>query len=443
MKTEPLTMPEHSPQKRTRWLLWAGLGGVLLICLVLAYLLYTSQGFHDVGVVDNPLEYSASQDGLFDIAVYEGQRVEAGTYLGSVDGAALKERLATLERQLVPLELALPLEYGGYTGVSGQKEVAPFSDEALRQAVEAEKTAREAVQKASAWEAKRGLEARKYLQRHYQGQVGQEQLETVRGQHAQAQSLLSEAKKMFEIVSLERAGIEKERARIRLIQEESGLEAVPVEVRIKEYEIQKAKRDKARAEYEQSVFFSPSLAVVVGAYAASGQHVEQGQPLLTLRPLSDFSVTVTALTSRHYAKNLLVGGDCTLDIPTYSSRPLQGIITAIVPQESGWRSILPEALRWSRVYITSLSGVQNTPLPSDAKVIIQYTPALAPQPAPTLNSRSVRSPDSLLKDVPVMTDTAGAPSALDNASSVLPTMDNDTFTPAPVITNTPSIKGER
>lgn len=301
----------------------------------------------------------------------EGQYVETGAYLGSVDGAALREQLAEMEQKLAPLELALPLEYGGYTGPSGKKEPVAFSDEALRKAQDKEKKARDALNLASQEEGRAGVEKRRTMQLYNQGKASKDKVITTREALERAKALVAVHVKEFETMSLHRAAIESERNRIRRIQAESGLAAVPVDVRVKEYEKLKAQRDSLQAQYKASVFFALAPSVVIRIQAENQTPVEQGQAVMKLRPTHGYTLLVKARVSRFTGASLRVGESCEVVIPSYSQETLTGTIVSLVPVEGGWRRVLPEELRWTQVYMEVPIVHQGPPIAADMAVRVQ------------------------------------------------------------------------
>lgn len=370
-----IAMP--SPRKKrlnSRIVLFA-LGFGAILCCALLYSFYTLQGFHGSRIIDPKLDFFAARAGVVDLAVQEGRHVAAGDYLGSVEGAALRKQMAALEQRLAPLEMALPLEYGGYVGHSGHKDVVASSDEGLRRAEEKEKSAREHLNAVSLEETRAQVASRKAQQQFYKGAITEQALKTTQDRAKASKARVEEATRQFTEVSLARAALEKERNRIRFIQEESGLAAVPADVRVKEYEVLKAEHDTLKRLYAQSVFFAPSAAVVTAVQVENQSIVEQGQPILSLRPTHGFTLIVTSRVSGLASRALQTGDVCEVEIPSYGGDVLEGTITALVPVEGGWRSILPESMRWVTVYIDvplPYQGHEGAPLASNASVTIRF-----------------------------------------------------------------------
>lgn len=401
MNAPHISMP--SPRKKrlkSRIVLFA-LGFGAILCCALLYSFYTLQGFHGSRIIDPKLEFFAARAGVVDLAVQEGRQVAAGDYLGSVEGAALRKQMATLEQRLAPLEMALPLEYGGYVGHSGQKDVVASSDEGLRRAEEKEKLAREHLNAVSLEESRAHVASRKAQQQFYKGAITEQALNAAQDTAKASKKRVEEATRQFTEVSLARAALEKERNRIRLIQEESGLAAVPADVRVKEYEALKADHDTLKRLYAKSVFFAPSAAVVTAVQAENQSIVEQGQPILTLRPTHGFTLTVTSRVSGLASRALQAGDVCEVEIPSYGADVLQGTITALVPVEGGWRSILPESMRWVTVYFDvplTLQGYQGAPLASNASVTIRFVAKGLKRDAEAFDAPSTQPSDGALEN---------------------------------------------
>lgn len=394
MNSPRITMPSAPRSRLNGKKVWLALGFGAFLCCALFYIFFTLQGFHDSQIVDTKREIVAGRSGLLDLAVQEGRQVAAGDYLGSVEGAALRKQIAALEQRLAPLEMALPLEYGGYIGSSGQRDTVASSDEALRKAEEKEKGARERLNALSLEETRAHFASRKAQQQFYRKDITQQALHAAQEKAKTSKEAVEEATREFTEISLARAAIEKERNRIRLIQEESGLAAVPADVRVKEYEALKAEHDSLKRAYATSVFFAPFAATVTDVRGEDQSMVEQGQSILTLRPTHDYTLTVTSKVSRLTSRTLEIGDKCAVEIPAHGAEPLTGSIVALVPVEGGWRSFLPESMRWVTVYIDVPLIQQGTPLAIDSSVTIRLMPGAQVEGKPKDAMRQGRSEDT-------------------------------------------------
>lgn len=342
----------------------------------------------------------ANRDGMvLRLEASEGTAVSKGSLLLLFDDSALRKELIQEQEKLARLTALLPPEMVSRTPsgelVPLQQGGVSLSDSLEQQRLEEEKgTAR--LQAATDNEAAAAILYSRMANLFAQGKASAEDKDTAEAALDAARAEVQEAKKAFEALSLSRAGTGTEIRRIRDYHSSIGADALPADMRARNYAVQYAKVEQLVEMIDNSAIFAPENGTVTKVLVGEGESAAIGQPCVAFLPHSAFA-SVSADVDKETAARLQQGQQCTIRFADAESaadrQELPGYIRAVFPAPTGQDGVLPGSVR---VLVAFNTSAASGPLPfiqgSKADVTVQlrepllalHTPPAHPAPAPAV-----------------------------------------------------------
>ena len=416
-----LTMPDPPQTSRLRMLGIIFLLAAVLIGFGTAYW-YFSGRLNLEGVMQNNIRsLFAGHDGIItDVGARPGAYVRQGDVLLRFDETVLRKNLADEQQKLRYMAQLVPPKL----------LKAPDSDEALTERHERrramENAAERRVQEATDKEAQASILYSRATMLATQGKLREPERSAAEAALSAARHEVLEARKAFEALSLERAASGVEIQRLRDIQSATGANKLPEATRLRNYEEQKIRVDKAQAALQTAIVNAPEDGIIVDVMVQPGSRVAAMQPCVLYLPQGQQPM-VKAFVPIDASSKLMAGQQCDLTLFGPEERKADGYIASLSPGQSDKSAGMQEgAESFTTVWIELLppknSGNEVLSLLPDGTrasvTVLLREPKLAPQlrasraPAPQSAPPASVSPASSPVTAPGSPDipAAGAPS---------------------------------
>ncbi len=287
-------------------------------------------------VKDSVISLSPGISGTFSrVDVREGQRVGKGQPLALLDSTAQRKTLAEEQQKLAQFEALLPPQYARVpgSGTYGQPQDDETLEERLVRQRKEEAAAERRLQNAADREAQAAVTYNRASMLASQGKLPASERDVAEAALDEARRESQAAKVAFESRSRARSGTGAEIRRVKENQDAIGADALPANLRIKNYELQRERARAAAADLEATVLRAPEDGIVTEIAAKPGAPATAGMPCLYLASL-DKAVTVVAPASDDLAKKLRLRQQCRLEIAGAPDNPYAGYIANFLPKSN-------------------------------------------------------------------------------------------------------------
>ena len=348
---------------------------ILRICLVAALLLVgggtlwlggpEKLELANAQAVPQILPVQAAYGGVIrQILVREGDKVERGAVLATVDNTEAQAEMARVAARLRLVAATIPPEQLPLAP-EGKAAGAPATlGEQLAQQRGREAELAASVENMSVASAKAEIAARKATALYRKGQISEGQLEEALANEATMKELVQSAKKEFEENSLKRAATA---ADIQSMKGQSVDSSLPLELRLQEYRAQMEQLHAAGVRFDAANLRAPAPGIVQKVFVQEGVNVAPGTVCMVMENQEGPARFVAEAPSADAGK-VTPGMDCVVEFA--DGREARGKVTTV-----GVQALAAQAN----------SGVVMTNAESGASFLQDNWQGLrsAPPPAPT------------------------------------------------------------
>jgi multidrug resistance efflux pump len=325
----PISMPEAKARRSIRPL-HVVLAFLAFAAMFAVYWHRSGRADLEGEVKDAVIALSPGMSGVFSrIEVQEGQRVGKGQVLARLEAGERRNVLAEERRKLARLETLLPPGY--QRPQDGRQRDEENPEEILHRRRGEEDAAERRLQQAAEEEARSAVFYNRVMLSASQGKLSAQDLAAAAASLEGARQAVREAKAAFESSSQARSGAAAEIRRIKDSLRSAGADALPANVRIKNYELQEERVSAARQALDAADIVAPEDGVVTEMTARAGAAAVAGVPCLYLAPL-DAPAVVVAQVEDGVAVKLRPGLQCRLTVAGAPDNPYAGYISVLLPK---------------------------------------------------------------------------------------------------------------
>ncbi len=290
------------------------------------------------------------------VPVEDNQKVHEGDVLAVLDPtdyqvalAKARADLAAAESKLTALKLDVPLTLDQTSSkVAGAEAQLEMLYKNLDQLKKEEEAANEQSVQAKALLEQAQLDLKRYSALLDKNVLAQSDLDNARTKERTAQAALRQAEASADAINRKRAALEADAARLNAEIKLAGMGKEQADIKVKEAEAQQALVDLAREQVRQAELnlgyakiLAPADGYVTKKSVEAGRLVSAGQPLMTITPLAQDKLWITANYKETQLTRVHPGLKVEIEVDAYPGRILTGVVESLMAGTGAVFSLFP------------------------------------------------------------------------------------------------------